>query len=40
MRRMLVFVLVIAVVLALAQVRLARGERPKPPKQGLTYYIK
>jgi hypothetical protein len=37
---MLVFVLVVAAVLALAQARLSKGERMKPPKNGLIYYIK
>jgi len=40
MRRLFVFVLVIAAVLALAQVRLSKSELAKPPKQGLIYYIK
>jgi len=40
MRRLFVFVLVIVAVLALAQARPSKGERAKPRKQGLIYYIK
>ena len=40
MRRILVFVLAIAAVIALAQVRLSKGEPSKPRKPGLIYYVK